>query len=377
MGARKVRKRMPKWLLMFCLLAVMLSCVAQTVEGATIQSLSRIGGNRSNRVIGYGLVVGLPGTGDQTTEIPYTTQTITNMLRHMGINLPAGQFMQPNNVSAVMVTGNIPPEAQPGQKFNVTVSAMGNASSLRGGILLMTELHGASGQVYAQAQGSLLVTGASAQGATASLTINNPDVGRVENGGVVEVPMPTANTTASAVTLMLRRPDFVTAARMVEAINLVFPGSAIAQGSGVVQVRAPSDPNARVGFLAALEQIPVHPPKPVPTVVINAQDGTVIMGANIRISPCAVATGSLSVSVQNNPQVSQPNMFGRGVTVAVTNTKVKIKSHKAHLVLLDKSASLEGVVRTLNTVGATPAQLVSILEAMKADGALHARLKVI
>ena len=368
---------MPKLSLMFWLFVAMLSCVAQTVEGATIQSLSRIGGNRSNRVVGYGLVVGLPGTGDQTTEIPYTIQTITNMLRHMGINLPAGQFMQPNNVSAVMVTGSIPPEAQPGQKFNVTVSAMGNASSLGGGILLMTQLHGANGRVYAQAQGSLLVTGSSAQGATASLTVNNPDVGRVEDGGVVEVPMPSSTGTANAVTLMLRHPDFVTAARMVEAINLVFPGGAIAQGSGVVQVRAPSDPNARVGFLAALEQIPVHPPKPVPTVVINAQDGTVIMGGNIRVSPCAVAVGSLSISVQNNPQVSQPNMFGRGVTVVATNTKVKIQSHKAHLFLMSKKVSLEDVVRTLNTVGATPAQLASILEAMKSAGALHARIKVL
>ena len=368
---------MPKWLRIFSWLVVLLLSVVQTVDGATIQSLSRIGGDRSNRVIGYGLVVGLPGTGDQTTEIPYTTQTITNMLRHMGINLPAGQFMQPNNVSAVMVTGSIPPEAQPGQKFNVTVSAMGNASSLRGGILLMTQLHGANGQVFAQAQGSLLVTGASAQGGTASLTVNNPDVGRVENGGVVEVSMPPSMNTANAVTLMLRHPDFVTAARMVEAINLVFPGSAVAQGSGVVQVRAPSDPNARVGFLAALERIPVHSPKPVPTVVINAQDGTVIMGGNIRVSPCAVAVGSLSVSVQNNPKVSQPNMFGQGVTVVATNSKVKIQSHKAHLFLMNKAVSLENVVRTLNTVGATPTQLASILEAMKTAGALHARIKVI
>ena len=368
---------MPKALRVISLLVVVLFSVVQTVDGATIQSLSRIGGNRSNRVIGYGLVVGLPGTGDQTTEIPYTTQTITNMLRHMGINLPAGQFMQPNNVSAVMVTGSIPPEAQPGQKFNVTVSAMGNASSLRGGILLMTQLHGANGQVFAQAQGSLLVTGSSAQGGTASLTVNNPDVGRVEHGGVVEVSMPPSLTAANAVTLMLRHPDFVTAARMVESINLVFPGSATAQGSGVIQVRAPSDPNARVGFLAALEQIPVHAPKPVPTVVINAQDGTVIMGGDIRVSPCAVAVGSLSVSVQNNPKVSQPNMFGQGVTVVATNSKVKIQSHKAHLFLMRKAVSLENVVRTLNTVGATPTQLTSILEAMKSAGALHARIKVI
>ncbi|OCX72164.1 hypothetical protein A6M23_10230 [Acidithiobacillus thiooxidans] len=355
----------------------MLFCFAPLAEAATVQSLSRISGNRSNRVIGYGLVVGLPGTGDQTTEIPYTTQTITNMLRHMGVNLPAGQFMQPNNVAAVMVTGTIPPEGQPGQKFNVTVSAMGNASSLRGGILLMTQLHGANGQVYAQAQGPLLVTGASAQGATASVTINNPDVGRVASGGTVELAMPASKMNTNVVTLLLHHPNFVTAARMVEAINQVFPGSAAAQGSGVIQVRAPYDTNTRVGFLAALEQIPVHPPKPEPTVVINAQDGTVVMGADIQVSPCAVATGSLSVSVRNIPQVSQPNMFGRGVTVAVTNTKVKIKSHKAHLVMLDKTASLEDVVRTLNIVGATPAQLASILEAMKADGALHARLKVI
>ena len=347
-----------------------------TAMGATVQSLARVGGNRVNRVIGYGLVVGLPGTGDQTTEVPYTTQTITNMLRHMGLNLPAGQFMQPNNDAAVMVTGSIPPEGQPGQKFTVTVSAMGNTSSLRGGILLMTQLHAANGQVVAQAQGPLLVTGSSAQGVTASETINNPDVGQVQSGGTVEVAMP-ADQAAGGVPLLLRSPNFIMAARMVSAINQTFPGSAIAQGSGIVMVRAPSNPDARVNFLAALEQIQVTAPQPVPTVEINAQDGTVIMGANIRISPCAVATGSLSVSVRNNPQVSQPNMFGQGVTVATSNSKVKIASHKAHIVLLDKTSSLEGVVRTLNTVGATPAQLISILEAMKAEGALHARIKVI
>lgn len=347
-----------------------------TAMGATVQSLARIGGNRANRVIGYGLVVGLPGTGDQTTEVPYTTQTITNMLRHMGLNLPAGQFMQPNNDAAVMVTGSIPPEGQPGQKFTVTVSAMGNTSSLRGGVLLMTQLRAANGQAVAQAQGPLLVTGSSAQGATASVTINNPDVGQIQNGGTVEIMMPKDPATG-AVPLLLRRPNFITAARMVASINQTFPGSAAAQGSGIVLVRVPTNPAARVNFLAALEQISVTAPRPIPTVVINAQDGTVIMGTDIRISPCAVATGSLSVSVQNNPLVSQPNMFGQGVTVATSNSKVKIASHKAHIVLLDKTASLEGVVRTLNTVGATPAQLISILEAMKADGALHARIKVI
>lgn len=368
---------MPVFFRVIAFSMIILFGLIQTSEASTIQSLSRISGNRSNRVIGYGLVVGLPGTGDQTTEIPYTTQTITNMLRHMGINLPAGQFMQPNNVAAVMVTGNIPPESQPGQKFNVTVSAMGNASSLRGGILLMTQLHGANGQVFAQAQGSLLVTGSSAQGGTASLTVNNPDVGRVENGGVVEIPMPPSIIPQNTITLMLRHPDFVTAARMVEAINQVFPDAAKADGSGVIQVNAPSNPNARVGFISALEQVPVNAPKPVPTVVINAQDGTVIMGGNIQVSPCSISVGNLSVSVKNNPKVSQPNMFGNGVTVVATNSKVKVQSHKAHLFMMNRSASLENIVRTLNTVGATPSQLASILEAMKSAGALHARIKVI
>ena len=348
-----------------------------TAMASTVGQLSRIGGDRTNRVIGYGLVVGLPGTGDQATEVPYTTQTITNMLRHMGINLPANTFMQPNNDSAVMVTGSIPADARPGQKFTLTVSAVGNASSLRGGILLMTQLHGANGQVYAQGQGPVLVTGAAATGGGTSLVINNPDVGRIVNGGIVEVPLPPSSPQAGIITLLLRRPGYVMAARMVEAVNQIFPGSAQAQGPGVVEVHAPIDMNARVGFISALQQIPVSAPAPRPTIVINAQDGTVVMGSNIRITSCAVATGSLSVSIQTTPMVSQPNMFGRGVTVATSNTKVGIKTHKAHLFLLRKSASLEDVVRALNTVGATPAELASILQAMKSAGALHARIKVI
>ncbi|MEB8476302.1 MAG: flagellar basal body P-ring protein FlgI [Acidithiobacillus ferriphilus] len=348
-----------------------------TVMASTVGQLSRIGGDRTNRVIGYGLVVGLPGTGDQATEVPYTTQTITNMLRHMGINLPANTFMQPNNDSAVMITGSIPADARPGQKFTLTVSAVGNASSLRGGILLMTQLHGANGQVYAQGQGPVLVTGAAATGGGTSLVINNPDVGRIVNGGIVEVPLPPSSPQAGIITLLLRRPGYVMAARMVEAVNQIFPGSAQAQGPGVVEVHAPIDMNARVGFISALQQIPVSAPAPRPTIVINAQDGTVVMGSNIRITSCAVATGSLSVSIQTTPMVSQPNMFGRGVTVATSNTKVGIKTHKAHLFLLRKSASLEDVVRALNTVGATPAELASILQAMKSAGALHARIKVI
>lgn len=348
-----------------------------TVMASTVGQLSRIGGDRTNRVIGYGLVVGLPGTGDQATEVPYTTQTITNMLRHMGINLPANTFMQPNNDSAVMVTGSIPADARPGQKFTLTVSAVGNASSLRGGILLMTQLHGANGQVYAQGQGPVLVTGAAATGGGTSLVVNNPDVGRIVNGGIVEVPLPPSSPQAGIITLLLRRPGYVMAARMVEAVNQIFPGSAQAQGPGVVEVHAPIDMNARVGFISALQQIPVSAPAPRPTIVINAQDGTVVMGSNIRITSCAVATGSLSVSIQTTPMVSQPNMFGRGVTVATSNTKVGIKTHKAHLFLLRKSASLEDVVRALNTVGATPAELASILQAMKSAGALHARIKVI
>ncbi|MBU2849166.1 flagellar basal body P-ring protein FlgI [Acidithiobacillus ferriphilus] len=348
-----------------------------TAMASTVGQLSRIGGDRTNRVIGYGLVVGLPGTGDQATEVPYTTQTITNMLRHMGINLPANTFMQPNNDSAVMITGSIPADARPGQKFTLTVSAVGNASSLRGGILLMTQLHGANGQVYAQGQGPVLVTGAAATGGGTSLVVNNPDVGRIVNGGIVEVPLPPSSPQAGIITLLLRRPGYVMAARMVEAVNQIFPGSAQAQGPGVVEVHAPIDMNARVGFISALQQIPVSAPAPRPTIVINAQDGTVVMGSNIRITSCAVATGSLSVSIQTTPMVSQPNMFGRGVTVATSNTKVGIKTHKAHLFLLRKSASLEDVVRALNTVGATPAELASILQAMKSAGALHARIKVI
>lgn len=357
------------------LLAVLLLC-ASVVQAQTLGELVRIAGDRSNHVIGYGLVVGLPGTGDQTTEIPYTTQTITNMLLHMGINLPPGSFMQPNNDAAVMVTGSLPADARPGQRFNVTVSAMGNTTSLRGGVLLLTQLHGSNGEVYAQAQGSVLVSGASAVGGGTQQIVNNPTVGQIPSGAVAEIAAPNS-VTDGTVTLLLRHPSYVLAARSVDAINAVFPGAASARGPGVIVVHAPSEVNAQVGFISALQQMPVHAPKPYPTVVINAQDGTVVMGQDVKISPCAVATGSLSVSVTTTPEVSQPNPFGRGQTVVTTQTKAGIKSHKAHLMLMTPMATLEDVVRTLNMVGATPAQLAAILQAMKAAGSLHAHIKVI
>ncbi|MBU2766762.1 flagellar basal body P-ring protein FlgI [Acidithiobacillus ferrivorans] len=362
----------------FCLGLLLFLGLLNMVEAQaeTIGEMARIAGNRTNNVIGYGLVVGLPGTGDQTTEVPYTTQTITNMLRHMGINLPPAAFMQPNNDAAVMVTGSIPPDAKPGQHFTVTVSAVGNAQSLRGGVLLMTQLHAANGQVYAQAQGSVLVTGAAAIGAAALKVLNNPTVGQISSGAVVEMATPQVDPPGPVI-LLLRRPGYVAAARAVESINAVFPGTAAAMGSANIAVQAPAAQNARVSFIAALEQIPVHTPAPEPVVVINAQDGTVVIGGNVRITPCAVATGSLSVTVKNQPLVSQPNPFGRGQTVVAVRSKVGIKTHTAHLVLMTHMATLEDVVRTLNTVGATPIQLASILEAMKAAGSLHARIKII
>ncbi|WP_283103002.1 flagellar basal body P-ring protein FlgI [Acidithiobacillus acidisediminis] len=371
--------RLPLWTLGFALFSLTIFAMAPA-SAETIRNLAMVSGVRSNQLVGYGLVVGLNGTGDQATQVPYTTQSLLNMFQRLGINLPASvaNNLQPKDVAAVMVTAHLPPFAQPGQTINVTVSAVGNASSLAGGTLLMTPLKGADGQTYAVAQGSIIVSGFGASSNGASAQVNITTAGTIPNGANVERAVPSGFTNGGPLQLDLHTPSFTTAARIVDAINRSLGyGTAEALNAGVVQVRAPSNPSQRVNFLALIENLNVDPETPVAKVVIDARSGTVVLGQNVTLGSCAVAHGNLSVTISQKYLVSQPNPLGAGQTVVVPQANVTVKQPQAKLLMFQPGVSLEAVVRALNAVGATPTDLIAILQAMKAAGALHAQLEVI
>ncbi len=371
--------RLPLWTLGFALFSLTIFAMAPA-SAETIRNLAMVSGVRSNQLVGYGLVVGLNGTGDQATQVPYTTQSLLNMFQRLGINLPASvaNNLQPKDVAAVMVTAHLPPFAQPGQTINVTVSAVGNASSLAGGTLLMTPLKGADGQTYAVAQGSIIVSGFGASSNGASAQVNITTAGTIPNGANVERAVPSGFTNGGPLQLDLHTPSFTTAARIVDAINRSLGyGTAEALNAGVVQVRAPSNPSQRVNFLALIENLNVDPETPVAKVVIDARSGTVVLGQNVTLGSCAVAHGNLSVTISQKYLVSQPSPLGAGQTVVVPQANVTVKQPQAKLLMFEPGVSLEAVVRALNAVGATPTDLIAILQAMKAAGALHAQLEVI
>ena len=371
--------RLPLWTLGFALFSLTIFAMAPA-SAETIRNLAMVSGVRSNQLVGYGLVVGLNGTGDQATQVPYTTQSLLNMFQRLGINLPASvaNNLQPKDVAAVMVTAHLPPFAQPGQTINVTVSAVGNASSLAGGTLLMTPLKGADGQTYAVAQGSIIVSGFGASSNGASAQVNITTAGTIPNGANVERAVPSGFTNGGPLQLDLHTPSFTTAARIVDAINRSLGyGTAEALNAGVVQVRAPSNPSQRVNFLALIENLNVDPETPVAKVVIDARSGTVVLGQNVTLGSCAVAHGNLSVTISQKYLVSQPSPLGAGQTVVVPQANVTVKQPQAKLLMFQPGVSLEAVVRALNAVGATPTDLIAILQAMKAAGALHAQLEVI
>ena len=371
--------RLPLWTLGLALFSLTIFAMAPA-SAETIRNLAMVSGVRSNQLVGYGLVVGLNGTGDQATQVPYTTQSLLNMFQRLGINLPASvaNNLQPKDVAAVMVTAHLPPFAQPGQTINVTVSAVGNASSLAGGTLLMTPLKGADGQTYAVAQGSIIVSGFGASSNGASAQVNITTAGTIPNGANVERAVPSGFTNGGPLQLDLHTPSFTTAARIVDAINRSLGyGTAEALNAGVVQVRAPSNPSQRVNFLALIENLNVDPETPVAKVVIDARSGTVVLGQNVTLGSCAVAHGNLSVTISQKYLVSQPSPLGAGQTVVVPQANVTVKQPQAKLLMFQPGVSLEAVVRALNAVGATPTDLIAILQAMKAAGALHAQLEVI
>ena len=343
-----------------------------------VKEVASVQGVRSNPLQGLGLVIGLDGTGDQTTQAPFTAQSLQAMLQQMGVTLPAGVSVQSKNIAAVMVTASLPAFAQPGQALDVAVASIGNAKSLRGGTLIATPLKGADGQIYALAQGNLIVGGAGASAGGAKVQINHLSAGRIPEGATVERSVPTPLNHGDAIRLDLNSSDFATARAVAKAINAAKgEGTAAALDGRVVRVKAPADSDARVGFLADIENLPVELERRAARIVLNARTGSVVMNDAVTLGPCAVAHGSLTVTINSTPSVSQPNPLSQGQTVTTEKTDIAITQQGGSLVQLPAGTKLADVVKALNTLGATPQDLLAILQAMKSAGALNAEIEVI
>ena len=347
-------------------------------QAMRLKEVATVQGVRTNQLVGYGLVVGLDGTGDQTTSTPFTTQSINALLQQMGVTVPAGTSMQLKNVAAVMVTAQLPPFAQPGQQVDVTVSSLGNAKSLRGGTLIATPLKGADGQIYALAQGNLIVGGAGASAAGSKVQINHLSAGRVPEGATVERAVPTPLSQGEYLQLDLNANDYNTAREVARAVNAKM-GSGVAQAMDgrVVRVRMPEGLDARVAFMADIENLPLELAAPAAKIVINARTGSVVVNQTVTLNPCAVAHGSLSVTINSTPMVSQPAPFSKGETVSRDKADITIKQEPGSLIQLPAGTKLADVVKALNSLGATPQDLLAILQAMKTAGALNAEIEVI
>ncbi|BFO57693.1 MULTISPECIES: flagellar basal body P-ring protein FlgI [Comamonadaceae] len=346
-----------------------------------IKEVAAVQGVRSNQLTGYGLVVGLDGTGDQTTQMPITTQALTNYLQQMGISLPPGTAApQLKNVATVIVTAQLPAFAQPGQFIDVNVSSLGNAKSLKGGTLIATPLRGADGEIYALAQGNLVVGGAGAAAGGSKVQINHLSAGRIPEGAQVERSVPTPLHDGDTINLGLNASDFQTARKVAQAINdKLGKGASIATAldGRTVQVRAPQDPGGRVNFIADLEELPVADTTPSAKVVINARTGSIVLNQAVTLGPCAIAHGNLSITISSTPVISQPNPLSQGQTVVAQKSDIAIKQEPGNIIQMPPSPQLADVVRALNTLGATPQDLLAILQAIKAAGALNAELEVI
>jgi flagellar P-ring protein precursor FlgI len=341
-----------------------------------LKELAAVEGVRSNKLVGYGLVVGLDGTGDQTTQTPFTTQSLQAMLQQMGVTLPAGVTVQLRNVAGVMITAELPPFARPGQNIDINVSSMGNAKSLRGGTLIATPLKGVDNQVYAIAQGNLIVGGAGASAGGSKVQINHLSAGRIPDGATVERAVPTALGQGGVIRLGLTANDYATARAVVGAINNAKgEGTASAVDGRSVRVKVPELEDDRVAFLADIENLPISLEKPAAKISVNARTGSVVMNESVTVSPCAVAHGNLSVTISNTPLVSQPNALAQGQTVQAEKNDITISQQGGALINMPAGAKLTDVVKALNSMGATPMDLLAILQAMKDAGALHAEIE--
>ena len=351
---------------------------APLAQAERLKDLANVAGVRENQLSGYGIVVGLDGTGDQTSQTPFTVQSIQAMLQQKGVNLPPGTQLQLKNVAAVMVTTSLPAFAQPGQNIDITVSSIGNAKSLRGGTLLMTPLHGADGQVYAMGQGNVLVGGVGAQAGGAQVQVNHLSVGKISNGATVERAVASNLGADNQIRLELKTTDFSTAAKVVEAINDQFgAGIATALDGRVIRVRTPSWSDQRVAFLGQLESIDIGRGKDAAKVIMNARTGSVVMNQAVMLENCAISHGNLTVTVGSELEVSQPNPGSRGQTAVTQKNSVDIKKDPGRVLNVKGGASLAEVVKAMNSIGTTPQDLLAILQALKAAGSLRAELEII
>jgi flagellar P-ring protein precursor FlgI len=371
----------PRVLTTLCLAALAASTGAVfPARAERIKDMAQVQGVRTNQLVGYGLVVGLDGTGDQTSQAPFTIQSLTNMLAQLGVVVPSNVTPQLKNIAAVSVHAVMPAFVKPGQTIDITVNSIANAKSLRGGSLLVTPLHGLDGQIYAIAQGNLIVSGFGAQGSDGSkLTVNVPSSGRIPNGATVERAVPTQLAQGEAIVLNLNDPDFTTATRLVQTVNKgVGDGMASIIDGGSVRVRAPLDITQRVAFLSTVENLEIDPASAPARVIINSRTGTVVISSNVRVSPAAVSHGSLTVSIKEEQKVSQPSALSNTGTTTVTNSStINVDQGSNRMFLFKPGVELEQIVHAVNEVGAAPGDLVAILEALKEAGALQAELVVI
>ncbi len=367
-------KKILIYIICFQLIAAPISYGAQRIK-----DIASLAGVRANQLIGYGLIVGLDGTGDQTGQTEFTVQSFRSMLKQFGISVPEGVNIQPKNIAAVALSAELPAFAKPGQTIDVTVSSIGNAKSLRGGSLLLAPLKGADGRIYAMAQGNIVVGGFGADGSDgSSITVNVPSVGRIPNGAIVERAVPSPFSKNQDLVFNLNRSDFTTAKRVADAINKMI-GQGVAQpvDSTSIRVKAPAGKSQRVNYVAVLENILVQQGESSAKVVVNSRTGTIVIGKHVVVTPAIVTHGNLSVTITEDPFVSQPNAFATGTTEVVQHSNVSVKEEQSRAFLLQPGTSLQDIVRAVNEVGAAPSDLMAILEALKEAGALQANLVAI
>jgi flagellar P-ring protein FlgI len=362
--------------LFLALLALVAAALPATAQAERVRDLGTYQGVRSNQLTGYGIVVGLAGTGDDNLE--YLTQAMKGVSGRMGLQLPAGVSPGLKNAAAVMITADLPAFAKPGQRIDVTVSTIGKAKSLRGGALIMTPLYGADGQIYAMAQGNLAISGLGVSAKDGSqLTVNVPTVGRIADGGSVERAVATGFETAETIRYNLFNADFLTATRVRDAINRNMPGTALIEDGVTIALRLPQEVNTRASVMAAIEMIEVTPAEAAAKVIVNSRTGTVVINSAVRLSPAAISQGKLTVRIDENPTVSQPAPFSNGRTTTQQNSDISSREEGGHVVMLKPGASLAKIVDALNLLGVSASDLVSILEALKQAGALKAEMVVI
>ncbi|AUX73476.1 flagellar basal body P-ring protein FlgI [Erwinia pyrifoliae] len=359
------------------LLCSLLVALPNMVRAERIRDLTSVQGVRANTLMGYGLVVGLDGTGDQTMQAPFTGQSLNNMLSQLGITVPAGTNMQLKNIAAVMVTAELPAFSRPGDRIDIVVSSLGNAKSLRGGTLLMTPLKGADTQIYALAQGNVLISGAGAQAGGSRVQVNQLNGGRISGGATVEREVPNDFAKQTALRLQLNETDFSLAQQISDAINRRFSGGAVPEDARTVRLFGPTDGPSRVRFLANIQDIPLHVAVQDAKVIVNSRTGSVVMNRHVTLESCAIAHGGLTVEVAQNNLISQPDTpLAGGETVVVPQAQISVRDSGGALQRVNSSADLNNVVRALNGLGATPNELMSILQAMKSAGCLRAKLEI-